>query len=157
MPFPTARLLRTVLPMLSLALASCSGDLFTTRPERIDLAAARLRWAQSAPAAYQITVGRSCFCSPDVTRAVIVTVRNGQVESRRYEDTGADVPADIALAYPTVDGLFDVIDGAIGEQASMVDVLYDAARGFPVSIQIDGSPMIADDEMFYGTRNFVVR
>jgi hypothetical protein len=143
--------------MLTLALASCSGDLFTTRPERIDLAAAKRRWAQSAPSAYQITVGRSCFCDPDVTRSVIVTVRNGQVESRRYEDTGADVPAGIALAYPTVDGLFDVIDEAIGDQASTVDVLYDVTRGFPVSIQIDGSPMIADDEMFYGTRNFAVR
>jgi hypothetical protein len=88
---------------------------------------------------------------------VVVTVRNGQVESRRYEDTGADVPAEFAPAYPTVDGLFAVIEEAIAEQAAAVDVLYDAARGFPVSIQIDGSPMIADDEMFYGTRNFVVR
>jgi hypothetical protein len=41
--------------------------------------------------------------------------------------------------------------------AETVDVLYDATRGFPVSIQIDGSRGIADDELFYGTRDFVVR
>jgi hypothetical protein len=154
---PSAHLLRAALPLLMLAVTSCSGDVSTTSPVPIDLAAARRRWVQFAPAAYQITVGRSCFCGPDVTRAVVVMVRNGQVESRRYEDTGADVPAQIAPAYPTVDGLFDVIAEAIGQHAATVDVLYDASRGFPVSIEIDGSLMIADDEMFYGTRNFVVR
>ena len=156
MSVPLARLVRVALPALVFALASCSGNL-STRPERIDLAAAKRRWAQAGPASYQITVGRSCFCTPETTRPVIVTVRNGQVESRRYEDTGADVPTQLAAAYPAVDGLFDVIDEAIAEHDAMVDVLYDATRGFPVSIQIDGSVMIADDELFYGTRDFVVR
>jgi hypothetical protein len=157
MSAPLARLVRVALPTLVFALASCTGDLFTTRPERIDLAAAKRRWAQVGPASYQITVGRSCFCTPETTRPVIVTVRNGQVESRRYEDTGADVPAQIASAYPSVDGLFDVIDEAIAEHDAVVDVHYDGSRGFPVSIQIDGSVMIADDELFYGTRDFAVR
>ncbi|NUO94194.1 MAG: hypothetical protein HOQ17_05265 [Gemmatimonadaceae bacterium] len=143
--------------MIMLAVASCSGDGVTSSRQRLDLASAKQRWARFAPASYQITVGRSCFCTPETTRPVIVTVRNGQVESRRYEGTGADVPSQFAPAYPSVDGLFGVIDHAVAEHAATVDVLYDGARGFPVSIQIDGSPMIADDELYYGTRDFVVR
>ena len=157
MSAPLARLGRVALPSVMLLLASCSGELSTTRPERIDLAAAKRRWAQLGPASYQITVGRSCFCAPETTRPVVVTVRDGQVVSRRYEDTGVDVAAQAAAAYPAVDGLFDLIDEAIAEHDATVDVLYDAARGFPVSIQIDGSVMIADDELFVGTRSFVVR
>ena len=141
--------------MLALLLVSCSGDPFTATPERMDLAAAKGRWIQVGPASYRITVARSCFCTLESTRPVIVTVRNGQVASRRYEDTGADVPPQLAFAYPSVDGLFDVIEQAIANHDETVDVLYDAARGIPVSIQLDGSAMIADDELSYGTRNFV--
>jgi hypothetical protein len=142
--------------MAMLALASCAGDRLTNA-ERHDLFAARRRWVEFGAASYQITVGRSCFCTVETTRPVIITVRNGQVESRRYEDTGLDVPAQIASAYPTVDGLFDIIDAAIAAHDERVDVLYDAGRGFPVSVEIDGAAMIADDEVFFGTRDFIVR
>ena len=152
------RRVRAALPVLILAVASCSGEQATSTRDIADLAAAKRRWAQFAPAAYQITVTPSCFCPIEAVRPAIVTVRNGQVESRRYEDTGTDVPAAFATGYPTVDDLFDIITKAIGSgTVETVNVVYDATRGFPVSVLIDGSARIADDEMFYATRDFTVR
>lgn len=153
----STRLVRAALPMVLLALASCSGDLSTARSPQMDLAAARQRWAQSGAASYQITVSRGCNCLDETTGRVIVTVRDGQVESRRYEHTGADVPAWAAQWFPTVDGLFDIVDAALEAHDETVDVVYDASRGFPVSIRTDESATMTDDDHYYGAWDFVVR
>jgi hypothetical protein len=155
MSSPSPRRLRAVLPLLMMLVSASCGDGSVTGPST--LIEAKQRWAQTAPAAYQITVSRACFCAVDVNRPVIVTVRDGQVESRRYADNGADVDPRIASAYPTVDELFAIIESAIARQAAQVDVTYDAARGFPVTVALDGAVGIADDEQFYGTRDFAVR
>src|SRR5215208_6749779 len=96
---------------VSLALAACrGGGGLATQPVGLELARARLRWAQAAPAAYQMTVSHGCFCPVEVMRPVIVTVRDGQVESRRYAETGVEVDPRLATAFPTVDELFAVIE-----------------------------------------------
>ena len=141
-------LVRGALAALAL-LASCREPTAVIR----DLHGAERRWAATAPDAYEVTVGRSCFCGPAVTRSVVVRVRGGQVESRRYLDTGADVPADIAVAYPTVDALFAIIDDAEARGAAVVDARYDDAYGFPVSVYLDYSERIADEEQSYSMTN----
>ena len=143
---------------LIVVLAACGSDGGApTEPVSLELARAKLHWAQTAPAAYQITVGHSCFCPVEVARPVVVTVRDGQVESRRYAETGLEVDPRLATAFPTVDELFAVIDGAIARHAERVDAVYDPVRGFPTSVAIDGKAEIADDEDFYSMQNFVVR
>lgn len=144
--------------MLAAALAACSGDPESpTQPVGLELARAKLRWAQTAPAAYQVTVGLGCFCPVEIARPVVVAVRNGQAESRRYADTGADVDPRFATAFPTVDELFAVIERAIARHAERVDVVYDPLRGFPRSVAIDGASGTADDESFYSMQDFIVR
>lgn len=146
-------MMRRLVPgaVVALALAaSCSEPTAVTR----DLTGALQRWSASAPAAYEVTVGRGCFCGPSVTRAVVVRVRAGQVESRRYQDTGADVPADAASAYPTVDALFAFIADAESRSAAVVDARYDGAYGFPVSVYLDYDERIADEEQSYSMTNF---
>ena len=143
---------------LVVVFAACStGSGASTEPVGLEFARAKLRWAQTAPAAYQITVGLRCFCPVEVTRPVVVTVRNGQVESRRYAETGVEVDSRLATAFPTVDELFAVIEGAIARHAERVDAVYDPVRGFPISVAIDGKSAIADDESFYSIQDFVVR
>jgi hypothetical protein len=144
--------------MLLVAVAAACGDAGApTQQIGLELARAKLRWAQTAPSAYQLTIGLGCFCPVEMVRPVIVTVRNGQVESRRYAETGVDVDPRLAEAFPTVDGLFAVIEGAIARHAERVEVAYDLTRGFPISITIDGAAGVADDESFYSVRDFVVR
>jgi len=141
-----------VLVLVLVSLVSCSSSTGVTR----ELTVAMRRWTASAPASYEITVSRGCFCGPDATRAVVVRVRAGQVESRRYADTGADVAANLAAAYPTVAELFAIIQDAESRDAAQIDAQYDATYGYPTSLYIDYSERIADEEMSYAMRDFHV-
>ena len=120
-----------------------------------DLASARARWAASQPNAYEITVRALCFCGEN--RPVIVAVKAGVVESRRYADTGLAIDPRSASLFPSVDGLFAVVDDAIARHAAQLDVQYDDVRGFPVRIAIDYIKNAIDDEVTYQTSDFKVR
>lgn len=140
-----ASLVRTALAvLLCVVAAGCSS---TTEAE-----SARTKWASHQPAAYMFTMQRICFCGD--TRPVVVSVRNGVVESRKYEDTRADVPSQLANAYPTVEGLFALIDDAVARKADMITAAYDPDRGFPVQVSIDYSTKVADDELTVEVRDF---
>src|SRR5689334_4889737 len=97
----SARFLRYV---ALLSLAACSGGESPTAPVNLALVRAEMLWARTAPAAYQITVSVGCFCPQELSRPVVVSVRDGQVESRRYADTGLDVAPMFAKSFPTVAG-----------------------------------------------------
>ena len=122
-----------------------------------ELASARRRWRQVGPPSYEVTVGHGCFCTPDVTRPVVVTVTNGQVVRRRYADDGTDVDARWAEAFPTVDGLFAIIIDAYDRDAASVNASYHPYWGYPVSIGIDYVAQMADDEAFYQAEGLVPR
>jgi hypothetical protein len=150
----TALRRRATVPLLALLMVALSGGCSHSTAVERELAAAKHRWAQTAPPAYQVTIVLSCFCVNEITRPVVVAVRQGQVESRRYVDTGAEVDARYAFAFPTIDGLFALIEDAVARNAARVEATYDGARGFPVTIAIDYSATHVDDELFYGTRDF---
>ena len=113
---------------------------------RAELADARVRWSQRGPSSYVMTMSRSCECTPQMTGPVIITVQNGAVVSRMYKTSGAAVTADYAPLFPTVDGLFDSIASLHGENPHEIDVDYDAALGYPVSISVDRHKDYVDDE-----------
>ena len=141
---------RTIALAILLLQASCSA---ITGAES-DFARARLLWRSERPSAYDYTLRLSCFCGGEVTRAVVIVVRGDVVESRTYADDGALVPAQFNGTFPTIDGMFDKIQDAIDRNSARVDVSYDPARGYPVSIALDGSTQIADDESSYTITNF---
>lgn len=120
-------------------------------------AAARAQWDANQPAAYAFTMQRLCFCPPDITRPVVVTVRNGVVESRKYEDTGAEVAGQFTQLFPAVEGLFAIVDDAVTRKADTIDADYDQSRGFPVRVAIDYIKQAADDELTFTVRDFKVK
>ena len=122
-----------------------------------DFERAHVRWSSRRPAAYDYTMRLSCFCGSEVTRPVVIVVRGNLVESRTYADNGAPVPAQYDIVFPTIDGLFDTIQKAFDQRAARVDVSYDPAMGYPVSIALDGATNVADDESSYTLSNFPVR
>ena len=122
-----------------------------------DFAEARRRWRLVGPPSYEITVGHGCFCLPEVTRPVVVTVSNGQVVRRRYADDGTEVDARWAEAFPSVDGLFAIIADAYDRDAASVNARYHPYWGYPVSVGIDYVAQMADDEAFYQAEGFVPR
>ena len=132
-------------------LGACGGP---TAPEQ-QLQAARLKWERTRPAAYTFTIARNCFCAPG-GGPVIVSVRDGVVESRTYAANGAAVAPAYAEYFPTIDGLFEVIEDA-RQRADAIDVTYDPAFGFPAVISIDYIRTSADDEITYRATSFKSR
>lgn len=136
-----------VLTALVLSTAACDGEsVMVTAPERLELSAARERWADAKPAEYQFNYTRVCFC-PTLTN-VRVTVRNNVVISALVIATGAELSPAEREQVPTIDGLFDLIEAAMDQNAHDLRVQYDATMGFPQSIIVDYREMIADDELF---------
>ena len=104
-----------------------------------NLAAARARWARVGPATYSYTIQRSCECTAEMTGPVLITVRNGIVESRQYRQSGAPVPTQFIADFPPVEGLFGIIDGAVRDGIKPLTVQYDPALGYPTRIAL-GDP-----------------
>ena len=140
--------------LAALLLAAC-GDL---GGPRTDLETARDRWAATEPAAYEMTLRHVCFCGGEVTTPVIVTVRGGVVQSRRYVDGGPlggrDVDPRLAGTFPAVDGLFRVVEDALARHAAQIDATYDPQRGYPVTLYIDYERNVADEEQGYQVQAF---
>jgi hypothetical protein len=136
--------------LLGALIAACSHG---TAPGW-EFQAARARWHQQAPSAYTITLFRSCECTAEMTGPVLVTVRDGEVVSRIYTRTGQAVPPGFVVAFPSVDGLFAIIDDAHARHAAQVNVEYDPAFGFPTTISIDYDRVMADDEIGYFATDF---
>jgi hypothetical protein len=114
--------------------------------ERARMEENRDLWRARGPASYTYVFRRICFCAPAATNPVIIQVRQRSVLSVRYEDTGAAVDPSLLSLYPTVEGLFEIIENAIDQEAEVVQASYDPTLGYPTSITLDGSSMIADDE-----------
>jgi Family of unknown function (DUF6174) len=138
--------------MVALSGGACSE--FTTGPEG-DLISARNRWASLAPSAYSIIVSRACECTPEGSGPVLVVVRNGVVESRTYVQSGAVVATASANAFPTVDGLFALVEGEVRTGTRPVRAQYDPALGYPTLISV-GEPE-RDAGAIYYARAFEAR
>jgi Family of unknown function (DUF6174) len=115
-----------------------------TAQQRLD--AAKQRWQAAGIEDYRFTVERQCFCVPSFRGPVAIVVRGGVPD--------AATPAafqDVA----TVPRLHAIVQQAIDDRVERLDVRYDR-RGVPLSISIDHSSMIADDEIAYVVSGFTV-
>lgn len=131
--------------------AACENPMSPGR----NLEAARQRWSANGPASYQVTISRSCFCSPEMTGPVLVTVTSGTVASRAYTPGGQTVSASNAVLFPDVNGLFALIENAMGRRSARLEVQYHPTLGYPVEIYIDYSESAVDDEVGYRAAGFL--
>jgi hypothetical protein len=127
------------------ALGAC--DTVAGPPGNAELERARERWRAARPAEYAYTLTRECFCGPDVRRPVTITVRGSGVVDRRYADTGAPVDPRHEALFPSIDGLFAIIDDARARRADRMDLVFDPTLGHPVRIDIDYSTRAIDEEV----------
>lgn len=139
-------LFRHVAPFLAAVSLAC-GD--STSPEEGDLRAARRRWETAGRLSYSFTLSRSCECTPEMAGPVRVTVQDGAVVSRVYVSGGGPVPPVLESAFPSIDGLFELIEEALRQNAYSLDVRYDATLGYPTIISVDYDRQIADDEFVH--------
>lgn len=126
------------------AVVACSD---VTGP-KAELAEARERWKARRITQYEYNLQRICFCLEEATRAVTIRVQGGVVTGAWYLSDQSPVPSANLKNYPTVEGLFETIEEAIGRNAARLDVEYDRATGHPTRIDIDYDQRMADDEIF---------
>jgi Family of unknown function (DUF6174) len=119
---------------LFLSLGACRA--VTPSPESA-LTSARNKWTSLAPASYTIIATQLCHCQAAASGPVIISVRNGVVESRTYIESGAVVPSAYASSFPTVEELFAMIDEAQRfSSSSLIVAQYDPAYGYPIRFSV---------------------
>lgn len=147
---------RTFLRSLALValLATTSACTVITGPdgqwgdEQRDLSWARRTWSSQFISDYEYVVRRNCYCTMGGV-LVRVTVQGDRVVSREIDGTGVGIPASMAYLYPTIDGLFSLVQEAIDSRADDINASYDSRYGFPTDIWIDYDRRAADEEEGY--------
>lgn len=120
-------------------------------------------WKSQNITSYDFTLTRSCFCPEDWRGPVNIQVRNGTVTSTKYVSNGQAATPEKFGDVDTIEELFAVIRDAyegkntFDQKAETVEVTYHPQMGYPLTIYIDVSTMIADEEQGYTVEGFVVR
>lgn len=99
-----------------------------------DVDSARAAWAEQGLRRYQFAFRKDCFCVREAVEPVTIEVRDGVVTAVRSRNTGAAMPKNDALQWPTIEQLFREIREA-RNAGQMVRVEYHRS-GYPVSIEI---------------------
>lgn len=140
--------------MLLVATVSLSACTVITGPddewdrEQRDLSRARRLWSAQGIDDYEYVVRRDCFCVMGGV-AVRVVVQNHLVVAREIDLSGVPVPSSAAYLYPSIDGLFGILQEAIDDRADEITARYDASYGFPTDLWIDYDRRMADEEEGY--------
>lgn len=113
------------------------------------------KWASQKVAHYKYDLTIGCFCPWRDLMPLKVEVKDGQIVSLT-DKTGQPTPPNFADTFnnaATVDGLFKILDSALG-RAQEVRVVYDDVYGYPKSIHVDYAKNATDDEIEYTVENF---
>ncbi len=132
-----------------LALSSCDGSslLGVSATTITDVAQARALWEERAPREYSFVFELSCFC-PDL-RPVVVLVRDGVVRDVRHADDLTPIPRESSYSYPSIEGIFRIVEQARTGAAFSVSAEFDAVYGYPRVVSVDPWEGIADDGWGY--------
>jgi hypothetical protein len=123
-----------------------------SREER-DLSRARRNWSLSYIDDYDYVLRHNCFCQLGGV-PVRVSVRNGVVVDLVLQSSGQPLSLSWADQYPSVTGLFALLQEAIDRDADLVDAIYDAQYGLPIDIWVDYDWRLADEERGYEVSSF---
>jgi hypothetical protein len=121
------------------------------------LAEKRTLWETQRPASFRYVVDRDCYCERTYVEPYVASEEHGmksaaftiEIESA----TGEFISTPPGPAW--IDDLFDLIEQSVGDE-KFVDVEYDRAFGFPVSILVRPEPAPPDSVYKVEVRDFEV-
>lgn len=119
-----------------------------------DLLAAETKWRENRPTHYRYTLQRSCFCTPEFRQPIAIDVSGSTVTKSTLQPDGTPLSLGRRGDAIAVEGLFDIIRKAVDSKAARIDVQYDAHYGYPLSVSVDQSTQMADEEMYYTASEF---
>lgn len=143
----------SILVALGLLLTACAGSGKEGARPVTDYPEAMALWQSKSVAGYEVTIEQTCFCPPDLLQPMRVTVRQGKVIDIEGLEQPLNHPEVLDERRLTIEGLLGLIAES-SDTASKLVVQYDQHYGFPVRLEIDGSPFIADDEFSYRLSDF---
>jgi hypothetical protein len=120
---------------------------------RVALDKALTKWSTNGPASYSFVFTQQCTCQGPQTPVRIV-VRNRAVESRTVVDTGEPLDPSYSTRFPSLPGVFGIIQDAMAGGSYSLLAEYDATYGYPVQIQIDFTPATVTDNVQYSVAEF---
>ena len=104
---------------------------------------------------YDFVYQVACFCAFQGPNPAKLSVRGGTIVKVSNADGSTFVGTLPSLSsYPTVDSLFVILENAQKNTPNAVTVQFDPTYHYPVSIAIDPSKNIADDEITYSIKSF---
>jgi hypothetical protein len=112
------------------------------------------RWESHELESYRYTLQVGCFCLQESTLPVTIEIQDGEVASITYVDDGTAADPALFERYNSIDKLFAVINDAEAQDPARLDVTYDETYGVPLSVNIDISEMIADEELYLEVSSF---
>jgi hypothetical protein len=113
----------------------------------VELARARERWEGAGVQSYDLGLERMCFCAG--AGPVRVEVRDGVVTGVFAQGSETPLEGSAVGAYPSVGGLFDVIQDALDRDAHSLRVVYHPILGYPTEVFIDYDEHAIDEEIGY--------
>ena len=119
-----------------------------------DLDESRALWDAAAISDYSIRSQRRCFFCGVTFIPVRITVRGDTIDTVTDLDTDDPVTEPAPGTFLTIDELFDVIQEAITQSASDINVRYDEVFGYPTDIDIDFSRSFRNDEALFEIGEF---
>lgn len=129
---------------LAVLLAACAD---ATGP-RAALITNRLKWNTHRLTDYTYRLRITCYCPPEFTEPVEITVHGRAVQGVASAATGTPLSQEQAAYFQiTVDSLFGWLETALSEAAAVIVADYDASLGYPRNVHIDYAQPAVDDEI----------
>ncbi len=116
-----------------------------------DLRIHRQQWSSLDISEYTYRFNWNCFCVPEYTQPVFITVQQHRITQVIDVESGEPLSFEDFSRYRTIDGLFNLIQDAIEQDAHQINVVYHPSTGYPVSSWIDYNEFLADEERGFQT------
>ena len=105
---------------------------------------------------YQFNFRWICFCALKSMEPVNITVRENRIDSAAFVEGDVPVAIEGLKRYRTIEGLFDLLQEGIDENAHSILVDYHPELGYPIDGWIDYEEAIADEELGFEINGLVV-
>ncbi len=142
--------------VLILLVAGCSNTPSGTSDNLQQLARFHAQWEGLHITDYRVRIRYDCFCGNVHTRAIDVTVRQGQITAASYADTHAPVEAEKISQVQGIQGVFDYAREALGRSPSRVNLTFDPTYFFPSQAHFDFVSSADDDDVSFSVTAFAI-
>jgi hypothetical protein len=114
-----------------------------------DIALHRALWASKRPSAYVYELQRICECTVDAQGPVRIRVQGTTVVERSYTASGVPVASGLAGVFPSMEGLFDLLEEAAKKDPWYMNMNWDPELGYPRDLYVDLKSNVMNDEISY--------